>query len=114
MESNKYVYHVSTSDHNNESGEYCNDIYVYDDSGKLLDRWCMETKHRTYAYVPDFISGDVNLDGVCNVSDVVLLQKWLLAVPDTHLACWQAADLCQDERLDVFDLCLMKRMLLSN
>ena len=57
--------------------------------------------------------GDVNLDGECNVSDVVLLQKCLLAVPDTHLACWQAANLCEDDRLDVFDLCLMKRKLIN-
>ena len=112
IDSNKYVYHVSTSDHNNEDGEYCNDIYVYGDSGKLLDRWCLETHHRTYSNVPQLISGDINLDGECNVSDVVLLQKWLLAVPDTHLACWQAADLCEDNRLDVFDLCMMKRMLI--
>ena len=59
------------------------------------------------------ISGDVNADGQFNVSDVVLLQKWLLAVPDTYLADWKAADLCEDDRLDVFDLCLMKRALVS-
>lgn len=59
-----------------------------------------------------FVKGDVNGDGVLDISDVVLLQKWLLAVPNTHLSQWQAADLCKDERLDVFDLCLMKRELL--
>ena len=59
------------------------------------------------------IDGDCNDDGSFNVSDVVLLQKWLLAVPDTHLANWQAADLCKDNKLDVFDLCMMKRLLLS-
>ena len=59
------------------------------------------------------ISGDVNTDGQFNVSDVVLLQKWLLAVPDIHLADWKAADLCEDDRLNVFDLCLMKRTLVS-
>ena len=58
------------------------------------------------------IKGDVNADGVFDVADVVLLQKWLLAVPDTHLENWQAADLCKDNRLDVFDLCLMKRELI--
>jgi hypothetical protein len=57
--------------------------------------------------------GDVNDDGDFNVSDAVLLQKWLLAVPDTHLANWKAADFCEDERLDVFDLCLMKRELIN-
>ncbi len=59
------------------------------------------------------ISGDLNADGAFNVSDVVLLQKWLLAVPDTELVNWKAADFCEDNRLNVFDLCLMKRKLLS-
>ena len=58
------------------------------------------------------VRGDVNADGELNVSDLVLLQKWLLAVPDTKLADWKAADLCKDDRLDVFDLCLMRKELL--
>lgn len=57
--------------------------------------------------------GDVNCDCVFNIADVVLFQKWLLAVPNTVLSDWKAADLCEDDRLDVFDLCLMKRMLIS-
>ena len=47
------------------------------------------------------------------IADVVLLQKWLLAVPDTKLADWKAADFCKDDRLDVFDLCLMRKALLK-
>lgn len=62
---------------------------------------------------PEILKGDVNNDGEFSISDVVLLQKWLLAVPDTHLDNWRAADLCKDDRLDVFDLCLMKRLLLT-
>lgn len=58
------------------------------------------------------IKGDVNGDESFGVSDAVLLQKWLLAVPDTHLANWKAADFCDDDRLDVFDLALMKRALI--
>ena len=57
--------------------------------------------------------GDVNADGKFDIADVVLLQKWLLAVPDTKLADWKAADLYDDNRLDVFDLCMMKRKLIS-
>lgn len=57
--------------------------------------------------------GDVNSDGEFNVADVVLLQKWLLAVPDTNLANWKAANFLYDDRLDVFDLCLMKRALIE-
>lgn len=62
---------------------------------------------------PDYLCGDVNADNKFDVSDVILLQKWLLAVPDTHLANWKAADFYEDDRLDVFDLCLMKRELVS-
>ena len=61
----------------------------------------------------DFVAGDVNNDGAFNVADVVILQKWLLGVPDTGLENWKAADLCNDERLDVFDLTLMKRDLIE-
>ena len=64
-------------------------------------------------YEPESIAGDVNGDGEFNVADVITLQKWLLAVPDTQLADWKAADLCEDDRLDVFDLCLMKRALIG-
>ena len=76
--------------------------YIHQRADWLNDLWKPYT----------FIKGDVNGDGELNITDVVLLQKWLLAVPNTHLSQWQAADLCKDERLDVFDLCLMKRELL--
>ena len=211
-----YQYHVSTSDHNKEIGKYCNDVYVFDKSGNIVDRWCIETNHRTYANVPSApkattavttttgttsttttttttattvtvplsisesnivlvygeqyaiqanqdnltytsdnsdvaivstkgiitamgegnavisvmnsrsevvqlkvtvipttVKGDCNGDGVFSVADVILLQKWLLAVPNTELADWKAADFCADGRLNVVDLCLMKKALLS-
>lgn len=59
------------------------------------------------------IKGDVNGDGEFSISDVVLLQKWLIAVPDTELVDWKSADLCEDGNLDVFDLCLMRKALLE-
>lgn len=62
---------------------------------------------------PQTVIGDVNADGAFNIADVVLLQKWLLAVPETHLADWKAGDLREDERLDVFDLAMMKRLLIN-
>jgi len=59
------------------------------------------------------ILGDVNADGALTISDVVLLQKWLLAVPDTQLADWKAADFNGDQTLNVFDLCQMRYALLK-
>ena len=55
--------------------------------------------------------GDVDANGVFDIADVIVLQKWLHAVPDAHLAIWQAADLDEDGRLDSFDLSRMKRAL---
>ena len=57
------------------------------------------------------IEGDVNADGALSVIDVILLQKWLLAVPDAELTDWKA--LCEDNIINVFDLHLLKRMLLE-
>ena len=61
---------------------------------------------------PDF-AGDVNTDGTFDLSDVVLVQKWLLGFPGTELDCWDAADFCRDNKLDVMVLCLMKKALLE-
>ncbi len=57
--------------------------------------------------------GDINMDGSVNITDVKLFQDWLLAKPDVTLKNWKAADICEDEILDVFDLCLMKRMIMN-
>ena len=59
------------------------------------------------------IAGDINNDGVLSIADTVLLQKWLLSAPNTHLANWKAADFCENGKLDVFDLCLMKQRLIE-
>ena len=58
------------------------------------------------------IMGDVNADGAFTAADAVLLQKWLLAVPDARLVNWKAGDFCGDSRLDTHDLSGMKRALL--
>lgn len=61
---------------------------------------------------PDRVAGDVNADGIFDLSDVVMLQKWLLGAGE--LTDWSAGDLCQDDRLNGFDLCAMKRMLVES
>ena len=59
------------------------------------------------------VVGDVNSDGEFTIADVVAVQKWLLADPSAELKCWENANLCEDDRLDLFDLCMMKKTLLS-
>lgn len=55
------------------------------------------------------IKGDANGDGTVNVSDAVMLQKWLLAAGD--LTKWQNADLCEDGKIDVFDMIEMRKLI---
>ncbi len=62
-------------------------------------------------WTPQTTEGDVNSDGKFNIADLVSLQKWLLSVPDTELKNWKAADLYNDNKLDVFDLALMRQLL---
>ena len=59
------------------------------------------------------VQGDVNNDGEFSIADIVALQKWLLAASDAELANWKAADLCEDDKLDVFDLVLMRRLIIN-
>ena len=64
-------------------------------------------------WTPQVIKGDVNADGAFNITDAVLLQKWLLTVPDTELKDWKATDFNNDNHLDASDLSMMKRVLMK-
>ena len=58
-------------------------------------------------------TGDLNGDNEFNVSDVVLLQKYILGDSDTEISDWKQADLYPDGVLDIFDLCLMRKKLIE-
>ena len=62
----------------------------------------------------DTLLGDINADGSFNIADIVMFQKWLLGVSDVTLPNWKAADFCEDKKLNVLDLCMMKRKLVEN
>ncbi|MFR6496769.1 MAG: hypothetical protein ACLUOF_10605 [Ruminococcus sp.] len=48
------------------------------------------------------------------MADVVLLQKWLLGIPETKPADWRAGDLYADGVLNGFDLCLLRHTVTSS
>lgn len=60
--------------------------------------------------------GDINADGAFNVADVVALQKWLVCAKgaEKSIVEWKAGNFVDDDRLDAFDLSLMKRALLNS
>lgn len=55
--------------------------------------------------------GDINADGEVSVSDAVSLQRWLLGDSEQLMLNWKAADLCEDDMLDAFDLCVLKKLI---
>lgn len=59
------------------------------------------------------LKGDADANGVVDVDDAVMLQDWLLGSSD-NLTCWENVDLCEDDRIDVFDLCLLRKFLAEN
>lgn len=60
------------------------------------------------------IKGDINADGLLTVADMLLLKKWLLGVSNVTLTDLKTADVYEDGKLNVFDLCTMKQNLISN
>jgi len=55
--------------------------------------------------------GDVNADGIASVADLTAMERFLLG--NGRLADWESGDLCKDGRIDTFDLCLLRKLLIS-
>ncbi len=118
--SRDYTYELRYID--NYHGEYP-DEYKYEislDKGKRYFSFSDDSELSCNVYLKKhllgepYLLGDVNNDRMINVADVVTLQKWLLGKPNTVLMNWRAADLCRDDRIDAFDLCIMKEKLVEN
>lgn len=87
------------------NGSY--DLYCYDGSNITpLSELNSDINELGADFFPYTIRGDVNADGSFNISDAVMLQKWLIGAGD--IINWKAGNLINDSQLDVFDLCLMK------
>ncbi len=54
--------------------------------------------------------GDVNYDGSVTVTDIVMLQKWLVKAGEMKRG--ENADVYKDGKINVFDLCALKKIIL--
>ena len=75
------------------------------------EKWVIKKADEILAAGEDkvFLKGDVNKDGSFTVADLVMLEKWLLG--SGNITDWKAGDLCDDDILDVYDMCLMREKL---
>lgn len=62
---------------------------------------------------PAILRGDVNCSGTCELTDLVLLQKHMLGLTPLTGEGALRADLNEDAQVDVYDLALLKRLLLQ-
>ena len=96
----------STKDHSN--------VLVYEIDAYTIGISADNDGNGTYetliAQSDNGVEGDINNDGKFNIADLVSFQQWLLS-DGTTLTNWKLADMCNDNVLNVFDLCEMKARL---
>ena len=85
--------------------------FICDDQPEvtLYDNGAMDLVIRTKIKV----SGNINGDSEFNIADLVALQKWLLNALDKELSNWVEADFDLDNKLTIFDLCIMRKELIK-
>lgn len=59
---------------------------------------------------PDIILGDVDLDGIVRLNDLVLLQKYLIRKETLNAEQGKHADMNQDDQINVVDIILWERL----
>lgn len=90
--------------------------YSYDDSNNIsislsnLSKVVFERNKDAVLYEV----GDIDFSGNINVADLVLLQKYILAVQPFSASQWYNADINEDGSVDVFNLCLLRGILVKS
>lgn len=95
-------------DHNAELSELQQFLADCNNDGNVDIR---DVEHMKRMLATD-LKGDINSDGEFNIADAVVLQQFLLG-KKVEVRNWKAADFCEDNRLDVFDMCLMRKKLIE-
>lgn len=78
---------------------------------RINDKYLLKAKIHFGGTTPP-VMGDIDSDDKFSVTDIIFVQKLLFG--QETLTNWQAADLNEDDRVDGFDLAIMKRLLLNS
>ena len=107
---------VSIPDSVTSIGDYafwgCTSLTIICNAGSATEKYAKKNRIPYKEYKISLLPGDVNNDSSVNIADVVSLQNFLLGRTKT-LGNWKNADLCEDNRLDGFDMILMRRLLIE-
>ncbi|MDE7363437.1 MAG: dockerin type I repeat-containing protein [Ruminococcus sp.] len=85
----------------------------YDDVGEgTIDVAYIDHENKSIILRASENMGDFDGNGSFNISDVVRFQQWLMGKEDDRYSTkWYNVDLNKDGSADVFDFCIMKKML---
>ena len=70
------------------------------------------TETVTTTIIGSVLAGDVTYDGVVNVADLVFLNRCMLGQEELVFVKFYNADINKNDKLDIFDVMLLRRMLL--
>ena len=87
------------------------DTVIHGYAGSTAQAYAEKYGRKFAVITPD---GDIDCDGALNTADIVLMQKYLLTVPDAVPEAWKAGDLNGDNILNAADLSLMKQTILRS
>ena len=59
------------------------------------------------------IAGDINNDGVVSVADILILSKYILGAGDMTVTQSDIADMDKNDRIDVYDVILLRQILVN-
>lgn len=90
-----YTYHVSISDHNQETGIYCTQIYAFDKSGNYSQAFVPNTTINA----KKIYFGDLNKDGKISATDLHTMHKVILGQTILSEESRKRADLDGDGRI---------------
>ncbi|MBQ3885391.1 MAG: dockerin type I repeat-containing protein, partial [Ruminococcus sp.] len=107
----KEPFDISVSSTEYQEEYITGDIIIHGYAGSTAQEYAEKYNRKFEAITP---SGDANGDGNFNISDIVTAQKMFLGNSNYKIKDWKSLDLDNNNKLDSFDLCLLKKKLLKS
>lgn len=100
---------ICNSSSNANETVFSGTIYGYNDSTAQKYAEKYGYAFESLGDAPEDVRGDANGDGKLSAADAVMLQKWLKG--SGKLTAWKNVDLCKDGKIDILDMCMLRKEL---
>lgn len=113
-EQTEIIYTSEGSFYTSEENILTGDVVIHGYADSTAQAYAEKYNRKFEIISENIITGDVNGDSKFNIADVVCFQKWLLNASDIKISDLKAVDFAADNKLDVFDLIIMKKKLIES